>query len=118
MHTRSPSCRAEILSVVCMMDLGKPYGQMMFCLLKQATCAFVRLQMKHPFGEVINSYQNESVSVRGFRLNQGDCVDTSHGERPRTSHIVHWRSRPIDLVCIYLTEMAFSNVFETVVLHS
>lgn len=32
----------------------------------------------NPFGEVVNGYQNETMTVGGFRLNHANHVDSPH----------------------------------------
>lgn len=50
-------------------------------------------------------------------MNHANCVNTPYQERPWASHVMHWNMWLIDLICVYLTKLAFSDMLETVVFY-
>lgn len=72
----------------------------------------------YPLGKVIDSNQNESVSVCSFWLDHPDYTYTPHGERPWNSQDIQRSRWYVYLVCIDHTLMTLLSVFEAIKLHS
>ena len=67
----------------------------------------------HPFGEVINCNQNESMSIRVFWINWSNYIHSPCNKGPRSSHRVQLWMRWMNEISMDLTLMTFFSQSES-----
>jgi len=71
----------------------------------------------HPFGKIINCYQDETMFIWCLWLYRSSNIYTPHRERPWRSVDIQRCRCNINFVRIHLTFVTFSHMYATVVLH-
>src|SRR3954463_10092549 len=59
----------------------------------------------NPFGEVVDSNKNKSVSIRSLRLNSSNHVDAPHSKGPWRCQDIQRSWRDMNPLCVHLTFM-------------